>query len=229
MVLHWWIAALPALLVGAALLPKALRGGIPTEAGELMGLLLWSFLAVLAWAWYLLGTVHVIQQAGLSISKQPASRLPSPRRLLDHLPALARAHGARLLVSLLALLPLGAALPLARLVTGPWAVRAVLGTGPRTKRWLPEIELVVVQLAAWILLVLLTTNIVVLLAWFAHGSLLDAAALLPRLTDPRLWGVALLASLSVVEPWRVLAIVAALGTTSPTGLPQDEETGGESC
>ncbi len=225
LVLSWWVGAVPVLAVGSSLVRRSLEGGVPSEAGDLLTLALWSFAAVLAWAWYLLCHVFLLQQAGSSLAGRPIPRLPTPRRVLDQLPALTRAHGARLLVSLLALIPLGAALPLARLVTGSWPVRAVLGPVPGRRPWLPPLEVVVVQLAAWVLAALLALNVAVLLAWMAHGSLLDAAALLPRLTDARLWVAALLVALSIAEPWRILAVAAALGFPEP-GQASAVESGG---
>jgi hypothetical protein len=68
-----------------------------------------------------------------------------------------------------------------------------------------------VQAVSWLLLGLLTANIVVLGGWLLHGAALDASALLPRLSDPRLWAVSALLALSITEPWRALALIATLG------------------
>lgn len=210
LVFTWWVATLPLLLAASGLLRRALDHGLPAEAGSLLLLLLWSCLVVLAWAWYLLGTIFMHQQALAASRREPVPRVPSLRRLLDLLPSTATAHALRTGLSLVALIPLGAALPLVRITTAPWPVRASLAGARSGDTTWPELEVVLAQVLAWLLLGLVTTNIVVLAGWLTHGSLLDALTMLPQLSDPRLWVISGLLGLSLVEPWRALALIAAL-------------------
>jgi len=211
LVATWWASTLPLLGSVYGLVQRALEHGIPDEAGELLLLLLWSCLVVLAWAWYLLGIIFLHQQARAQLEGRPIPPLPPPRRLLDRFPATAGAHAARTGLTLLALLPIGLALPVARVTTASWPARAIFGL-PRTEpgsRW-PSLQVTVVQLTSWLLLAVLTCNLVVLAGWLTHGSLLDAPALLPQLSDPRLWALSALLSLSLVEPWRAIALLHTL-------------------
>ncbi len=212
MILSWWVAALPLVLVAYGLAKRSFEQGLPSDAIELLQLLLWACLLVIGWAWYLLGVVFLHQQARAATLEVEIPRVPSPRRLLDRFPACAAAHAARTGISLLALIPLGAALPFARVLSGAWPARAALGLGrgislPRGRRGL---ELAVLQVCSWMLLAMLSLNMAVLVAWMTLGSLLDAPALLPQLSDPRLWAVASLLAVSLVEPWRALALTVCL-------------------
>ncbi len=222
LVLVWWLAALPPLAVGWLLVRRALEAGLPSDVGGALILLLWSCLFVLAWAWYLVGLVLLVQLAQAALWGERAR--PAARRLLERLPATAMAHAGRLVLCIMALVPLGAGLPLARLATAGWSLRTALGLPAREPGTspLPSLASVVVQAVGWCLLTLLAVNLAVLLGWLVHGSLLDAATLLPRLTDPRLWAAAGLLALSVVEPWRTLALLSALGLDRPR-----PELGGE--
>ncbi len=213
MILCWWLAVLPPLAAGYGLAQRALRAGLPTEASELMQLLLWSCLLVLGGAWYQLGII-VLHRIGMaSLWDGPASEPISWRRQLDLLPAVSRAQAARLALSLAGLIPLGAGLPLARVYSAAWSSMAASGarTSPAGLREPPSLEVVVLHVASWPLVALLCCNMVVLEAWMIRGTLLDAATLAPQLSDPRLWAVAGLLALSLVEPWRVCAMLAALG------------------
>ncbi len=225
LVLTWWLSTLPLLGASYGLVRRALEHGFPQEAGDLMVLLLWSCLLVLTWAWYLLGSIFLHQQARAGARSEPVPPLPSLRRLLDQFPATAAAHAARTGLTAAALLPLAAGLPFARIATAPWPVRACLGAPAHTpgeSRW-PSLGVAVTQVLAWSLMLMLTANMAVLLGWLTQGTFLDAAALLPRLSDPRLWAVGALLSLSLVEPWRALALVYALGLDhSPREAPAQE-------
>ncbi len=217
LVFTWWAAALPLLMASYGLVHRALDHGLPSQAGDLLLLLLWSCLVVVGWAWYLLGIIFLHQQALASARGEPVPGRPSLSHLLDLFPATAAAHAARTGLSLLALVPLGTALPLARVITAPWPVRAALGlprSAPRPAS-APPLGVVATQILAWVLLGLVTANLVVLAGWVTHGSLLDAPSLLPQLSDPRLWAVAGLLSLSLVEPWRALAMILALQLDHP--------------
>jgi hypothetical protein len=225
LVLIWWLATLPLLAAGYGLVSRALTHGLPSQANELLLLLLWSCLVVLAWSWQLLGFLHLHHRARASLRVQDAPPPTSLRHLVDLLPSYAVASAARLAATLLAIVPLGAALPLVRAVSSPWPVRAALGLRARPARLLPGLELVVIQLLSWLLLALLTGNLVVLAGWIIQGVFLEAASLLPRLSDGRLWAVAGLLALSIVEPWRVLALVAALGLDHPAPLAREPEPG----
>jgi len=225
----WWASTLPLLLSTLSLVQRALEHGLPTQAGDLVILLLWSCVVVVAWAWYVLGSIFLHQQARAGLRRRPVPMLPTPRRLLDLFPATAMAHASRAAVTIAAVAPLGAALPLARIATAAWPVRAALGQpkrSPEASRW-PSLTLVVIQILSSALLLLLTGNAAVLAGWASHGSLLDAPALLPYLSDVRLWAAAALLALSVVEPWRVLALTTAMGLDLPGSEPEidDDEAG----
>lgn len=211
LVLIWWGATLPLLAACYGLVSRAVGHGLPSQASDLMLLLLWSCLVVVAWSWQLLGSLHLHQRAWACLRDRADAHPPSLRHLVDLLPGFALASAARIAATVVALLPLAAALPLARLVSSPWPVRAALGLEARPPRLLPGQELVVVQLMSWLLLALLTGNLVVLSGWLVQGAFVDAASLLPRLSDVRLWAVAGLLALSIVEPWRILALTAAMG------------------
>jgi hypothetical protein len=228
LILTWWVFSLPLMAAGHALARRALERGLPGESIELLQLLLWACLLVLGWAWYLLGVVFLHQQADAVVLGSPLPRLPSPRKLLDRFPACASAHAARTALSLVAALPLGAGLPLVRVISCSWPARAALGH-PRAiglARGRPGLELGVLQVCSWLLLALTSLNMAVLVAWVTLGSLLDAPALLPQLSDPRLWAVAVLLSASLVEPWRALALTLHLEARPSSETPP---TGGSEC
>jgi len=229
LVVTWWASTLPLLLSAVSLAQRALEHGLPSQAGELVFLLLWSCVVVVSWAWYVLGSIFLHQQARAGLRRRPVPTLPKPRRLLDLFPATAMAHASRTGVTIAALVPLGAAIPLARITTAAWPVRAALGQptrNPEASRW-PSLTLVVIQILSSALLLLLTGNTAVLAGWATHGSLLDAPALLPYLSDARLWAVAAWLALSVVEPWRALALITAMGLDLPGAEPEldDDEVG----
>jgi hypothetical protein len=229
LVLIWWLGALPLLATAYGLVRRALEHGLPSQASELLLLLLWSCLVVLAWAWQLLAGLHLHQQAKACLQGHAAEPRPSLRRLLDLLPGYTLACTARLGASAVALVPLGAALPMVRALTAPWPVRAALSFTPRAPRHRTSSALVVVQVSSWLLLVLLTVNFVVLMGWVVQGTTIDAAALLPRLSDGRLWAVAGLLALSIVEPWRALALIAVLGLDGQGGEPTPPQPGVLPC
>jgi len=214
MVLTWWASTLPMLGIGWVLLARAWRGGPPWLSGDLLALFSLSALLVLAAAWYAMGAAFMLHQARAALEGRPHRRLPSPGRLVDDLAPMANALGARLLLSCAALIPLGAALPLARIASATWPISAVLGP-PLQRRWLPPLSVVLISLASWSLVILITVNLAVLLSWLRFGSLLESSQLLSRLSDPASWLLALALALSVVEPWRALALVSALYPPGP--------------
>lgn len=213
--LTWLVSAVPPCAAGVGLVQHTLTSGLPTQAGQMLSLLGWAFLLVLAGAWYLLGQAFLLRQAQAVLRGEPVPGLPTTRVLLDLLPWLARAHGARLGLSVLGLLPLGAGLPLARLVSCPWPVRAALRPGERGSTEAPTIEVVVAQLGAGVLWALLALNLALALSWGQQGLPSGLATLLPRLMEPRVWIIAGGLSLAISEPWRALALIAALGLDAP--------------
>lgn len=224
LVLTWLLAAAPPIAAGAGLTRHALRSGLPAQSGQMLALLGWAALLVVAAGWYLLGQAFLLRQAQAALRGEPVPALPSLRALLEQMPWLARAHAARLGVSALGLLPLGAGLPLARLLSSSWPVLAALRPGVRTSPTPPPLSVVTTQVGAWLLWALTTLNLALGLAWIGHGLPSAGAALLPRLLDPQLWALAGLLALTLSEPWRLLALVAALGLDGAPREPPEEAT-----
>ncbi len=224
LMLTWCVSSLPPLAAAALLVSVALRGGATTQASDLLSLLSCASLLVGTALWHAMGTAFLVRQASALLDGRTPPALPNPRLLANRLPAVVAAQGARLGITLVATLPLGAGLPLARVLTAMWSIRAALGLPREPPACQPSAwgSIGAICAISWLLTLALTANGVLAAIWTSRGALPESSAQLPELGNPWLWASFLFLALAVSEPWKVLALVAVLKPGDGRPLSQQE-------
>ena len=201
--LIWLIGCLP--IAGALWLlgHRALQSGNPSGP-ELLELMSLSVLVLLTAGWYALFMTVLIRQSQAGLDLTPWSL----RESSAYLPTAFTALGRRLLLTLASTLTLGVALPAALVYSSTWMIRAVI-VDPSALSLHPEISAklrITLNAFSWLMLLIVAANLAVLLSWVRSGSI-DLSILS---ADPVTLAVSAAVALTLVEPWRVLALTLAV-------------------